>query len=47
MGYVSHLSCSICGADYPAEVGHEPVPARWPTVQVVIDLKRLKAERGA
>ncbi len=47
MGYVSHLSCSTCGASYPAKSVmnlclHDGRPLR-----VNIDLQRLKAEHGA
>ncbi len=30
MGYVSHLACTVCGADVSGHAGDEPVPARWP-----------------
>jgi threonine synthase len=46
MRFVSHLSCQTCGATYPkdrvmnlCEVDNRPV-------QIVLDLERLKAERG-
>ena len=46
MSYVSHLSCSVCRAEYPAdrvmnlcEHDHRPV-------QIVLDLERLKRESG-
>ena len=46
MGYVSHLACPTCGAEYPADrlmnlCEHDGRP-----VQMVLDLDRLKAERG-
>ena len=47
MGYVSHLSCSICGAEYPAKSVMNLCPHDGRPLQVVIDLERLKAEYGA
>jgi threonine synthase len=47
MGYVSHLSCSTCGADYPARSVMNLCRHDGRPLQVVIDLKRLAAERGA
>ena len=46
MSYVSHLSCSVCGADYPAGkvmnlCEHDNRP-----IQMILDLDRLKAEVG-
>ena len=46
MGYVSHLSCSICGAEYPAESVMNLCQHDGRPLQVVIDLKRLKAVVG-
>ena len=46
MGYVSHLSCSICGTEYPAESVMNLCQHDGRPLQVVIDLKRLKAVVG-
>ena len=46
MRYVSRLSCPTCGASYPADAVMNLCPADNRPVQVVIDLDRLKAERG-
>jgi threonine synthase len=46
MRFVSRLSCSTCGATYPADRVMNLCPADGRPVQVVIDLDRLKAERG-
>jgi threonine synthase len=47
MGYVSHLSCSTCGADYPAKSVMNLCRHDGRPLQLVIDLKRLAAESGA
>jgi threonine synthase len=47
MRYVSRLACPTCGATYPADRVMNLCPADNRPVQVVIDLDRLKAERGA
>jgi threonine synthase len=47
MGYVSHLSCSVCGANYPAKSVMNLCQHDGRPLQVVIDLTRLKAEVGA
>ena len=47
MGYVSHLSCSVCGATYPAKSVMNLCQQDGRPLQMVIDLKRLKAEVGA
>jgi threonine synthase len=46
MGFVSHLSCSVCGAEYPAMQIMNLCPHDGRPLQMVIDLERLKAERG-
>lgn len=47
MRYVSRLSCPSCGASYPADRVMNLCPADGRPVQMVLDLDRLKAERGA
>jgi threonine synthase len=46
MGFVSHLSCSTCGATYPAGQVVNLCPQDGRPLQVVIDLERLKAKHG-
>ena len=46
MRYVSHLACSVCGATYPADRPMNLCPVDERPVQVVLDLDRLRAERG-
>ncbi len=46
MGYVSHLACSVCGARYPADRLMNLCERDGRPVQVVLDLERLRAERG-
>jgi threonine synthase len=46
MSHVSHLSCSVCGAQYPADRPMKLCEHDGRPVQMVIDLKRLKAEHG-
>jgi len=46
MRFVSHLACSTCGATYPADRPMNLCPADDRPVRVVLDLDRLKAERG-
>src|SRR5262245_682062 len=46
MRYVSHLACPTCGATYPADRVMNLCEADGRPVQVVLDLDRLKAERG-
>jgi threonine synthase len=46
MRYVSRLACPTCGATYPADRVMNLCPRDNRPVQVVIDLERLKAERG-
>ena len=46
MGYVSHLACSVCGATYPADRVMNLCERDGRPLQVVLDLERLKAERG-
>src|SRR6185312_11613432 len=47
MRYVSHLSCPTCGATYPADRVMNLCERDGRPVQMVLDLERLKAERGA
>ncbi len=46
MRYVSHLNCTTCGTNYPADhlMGLCPVDGR--RVQIVLDCERLEKERG-
>jgi len=46
MRYVSHLVCSTCGSTYPADRTMNLCPVDDRPVQVVLDLDRLRAERG-
>jgi threonine synthase len=46
MRYVSHLACSTCGANYPANLPMNLCPVDDRPVQVILDLDRLKRERG-
>ena len=46
MRYVSHLACSTCGATYPADRAMNLCPVDERPVQIVLDLLRLRAERG-
>ncbi len=46
MRYVSHLCCSVCGVTYPADQLLNLCPVDGRPIQVVLDLERLKAERG-
>ncbi len=46
MRYVSHLACSTCGATYPADRPMNLCPVDDRPVQMVLDLDRVKAERG-
>ena len=47
MGYVSHLSCSVCGLSFPPNQVMNLCPHDGRPLQMVIDLERLKAEAGA
>jgi threonine synthase len=47
MRYVSHLACTGCTAQFPAESSLNLCPSDARPIQMVIDLARLKAERGA
>lgn len=47
MRHVSHLACSVCGTTYPADRAMNLCERDGRPVQVVLDLDRLKAERGA
>src|SRR4051794_11935757 len=46
MRYVSHLTCSVCGSEYPPDAAMNFCPRDGRPVQVVIDLERLHAEQG-
>ena len=46
MRFVSHLACRTCGATYPKDRVMNLCPVDGRPVQVVLDLERLKAERG-
>jgi threonine synthase len=43
MGFVSHLQCTGCGAEYPAETLMNLCPADQRPVELVMDLERLLA----
>ncbi|MGC8639291.1 MAG: threonine synthase [Isosphaeraceae bacterium] len=47
MRYVSHLECSVCRARFSATEPINLCPQDGRPLQMVIDLERLKAERGA
>jgi threonine synthase len=47
MSFVAHLSCTACGATYPADRVMNLCERDQRPVQVVIDLDRLKATRGS
>src|SRR3954470_22319836 len=46
MRYVSHLACPTCGATYPADRVMNLCDRDGRPVQMVLDLDRLKAQRG-
>ncbi len=46
MRYVSRLACPTCGTTYPADRVMNLCPVDNRPVQIVLDLDRLKAERG-
>lgn len=46
MRYVSHLMCATCGTQYPADRLMNLCEKDGRPVQIVIDVERLKAERG-
>ena len=46
MSYVSRLTCSVCGADYPATRVMNLCESDGRPLQIVLDLERLRAERG-
>jgi threonine synthase len=46
MRFVSHLACPTCGATYPKDRVMNLCEVDGRPVQVVLDLSRLKAERG-
>src|SRR5271155_4495283 len=47
MSYVSHLACSVCGVQFPATSVINLCPHDARPLQIVMDLERLKAKRGA
>jgi threonine synthase len=47
MSYVSHLSCSVCGTDYPAGKVMNLCERDNRPVQMILDLERIKAELGS
>ena len=46
MGYVSHLSCSVCRAEYPADRVMNLCERDNRPVQMILDLERLETETG-
>ena len=46
MRFVSHLACSTCGATYPANHPMNLCERDGRPVQMILDLDRIKAERG-
>ncbi len=46
MRYVTHLACPSCGASYPADRPMNLCPVDNRPVQIVLDLDRIRAERG-
>ncbi|MHB1560546.1 MAG: threonine synthase [Isosphaeraceae bacterium] len=46
MGYASHLTCSVCRAEYPIDRVMNLCEQDGRPLQVVLDLERLAAERG-
>jgi threonine synthase len=46
MRFVSHLECPTCGATYPADRVMNLCPVDNRPVQMMLDLDRLRAERG-
>ncbi len=46
MRFVSHLQCSVCGATYPADRVMNLCEQDGRPTQIVIDLERLRSERG-
>jgi threonine synthase len=46
MRYVSHLTCSVCGREFPAGEPMNLCPGDGRPVQVTMDLLRLRSERG-
>ena len=46
MRYVSHLACTVCGTTFSAETLMNLCPHDGRPIQMVMDLDRLKAERG-
>jgi len=46
MGFVSHLACTVCGANYPADRVMNLCERDSRPLQIIVDCERLKAERG-
>jgi threonine synthase len=47
MSYVSHLACSVCGVQFPADRVINLCPHDGRPLQIVMDLERLKVKQGA
>ncbi|HSM68368.1 MAG TPA: threonine synthase, partial [Xanthomonadales bacterium] len=45
MSYISHLHCTACGAEYPADAVMNLCPADQRPVEIIMDLERLMAEQ--
>ena len=45
MSYISHLRCTGCGAEYPADTNMNLCPADNRPVEIIMDLERLMAEQ--
>ena len=45
MGFVSHLRCTACGQEYPADQVMNLCPADHKPVEILLDLERLQHER--
>jgi threonine synthase len=46
MGYVSHLACSVCNAQYPRDRVMNLCEQDGRPLQLLLDLERLRSERG-
>jgi threonine synthase len=47
MSYVSHLACSVCGVQFPADRVINLCPHDGRPLQIVMDLEKLKVKQGA
>ena len=45
MSYISHLQCTGCGAEYPADTVMNLCPVDNRPVEIIMDLERLKTEQ--